>query len=133
MGRKIQVRNLKKRRTGTFGEDLAQKYLQERGYLIVQRSFRTRFGEIDIIAISPDKKYLCFVEVKTRRQSLFGNPVEAVDERKVRKIISVAEEFLSSHHKIQDIEVKSLSVRFDVISVEIVSNDVKIQHIENAF
>ncbi len=132
MGRKVQVRNLK-RKVGTFGEDLAEKYLQERGYLIVQRSFRTRFGEIDIIAVSPDKKYLCFIEVKTRKQGLFGNPVEAVDERKVRKILSVAENFLSSYHKIQDLEIKSLNIRFDVISVEIVSDDIKIQHIENAF
>jgi putative endonuclease len=132
VGRKIQVRGLK-RKTGILGEDLAEKYLQEKGYVIVQKNFRTRLGEIDIIAISPDKKFLCFVEVKTRKQILFGEPIEAVDEKKARKIFSVAEEFLSSHHRIQDLEVKNLDVRFDVISVEITHDDIKIEHIENAF
>jgi putative endonuclease len=132
VGRKIQVRGLK-RKTGILGEDLAEKYLQEKGYVIVQKNFRTRFGEIDIIAISPDKKFLCFVEVKTRKQILFGEPIEAVDEKKARKIFSVAEEFLSSHHRIQDLEVKNLDIRFDVISVEITHDDIKIEHIENAF
>lgn len=132
MGRKIQVRGLKKE-TGILGENLAERYLQQKNYIIVQKNFRTRSGEIDIIAISPDRKYLCFVEVKTRKQSLFGNPVEAVDERKIRKILLVAEEFLSSHHKIHDLEIKNLNIRFDVISVEITYDDVKIEHIENAF
>ena len=132
MGRKIQVRGLK-RKTGILGEDLAEKYLQEKGYVIVRKNFRTRLGEIDIIAISPDKKFLCFVEVKTRKQILFGEPIEAVDEKKARKIFSVAEEFLSSHHRIQDLEVKNLDIRFDVISVEITHDDIKIEHIENAF
>jgi putative endonuclease len=132
VGRKIQVRGLK-RKTGILGEDLAEKYLQEKGYVIVRKNFRTRLGEIDIIAISPDKKFLCFVEVKTRKQILFGEPIEAVDEKKARKIFSVAEEFLSSHHRIQDLEVKNLDVRFDVISVEITHDDIKIEHIENAF
>jgi len=132
VGRKIQVRGLK-RKTGILGEDLAEKYLQEKGYVIVRKNFRTRLGEIDIIAISPDKKFLCFVEVKTRKQILFGEPIEAVDEKKARKIFSVAEEFLSSHHRIQDLEVKNLDIRFDVISVEITHDDIKIEHIENAF
>jgi putative endonuclease len=132
VGRKIQVRDLKKE-TGIFGENLAEKYLQQKNYTIVQKNFRTRSGEIDIIAISPDRKYLCFVEVKTRKQISFGNPQEAVDERKIKKIMRVAEEFLFLYHKIYDFEIKNLNIRFDVISVEITYDDVKIEHIENAF
>lgn len=132
MGRKIQVRNLR-REIGVLGESLAEKYLQQNDYIVVQKNFRTRFGEIDIIAISPDKKFLCFIEVKTRKQNLFGSPQEAVDERKTRKILSVAEEFLSSHYKVQDLEIKNLNVRFDIISVEITPDNVRIEHIENAF
>jgi putative endonuclease len=132
VGRKIQVRGLKKE-TGILGENLAEKYLQQKNYTIVQKNFRTRSGEIDIIAISPDRKYLCFVEVKTRKQSSFGPPEEAVDERKIKKIMRVAEEFLFLYHKIYDFEIKNLNIRFDVISVEITYDDVKIEHIENAF
>jgi putative endonuclease len=132
VGRKIQVRNLR-REIGVLGESLAEKYLQQKDYIVVQKNFRTRFGEIDIIAISPDKKFLCFIEVKTRKQNLFGSPQEAVDERKARKILSVAEEFLSSHYKVQELETKNLDVRFDVISVEITPDNVRIEHIENAF
>ena len=132
MGRKIQVRGLKKE-TGILGENLAEKYLQQKNYIIVQKNFRTRSGEIDIIAISPDRKYLCFVEVKTRKQSLFGHPEEAIDERKIKKIMRVAEEFLFLYHKIHDFEIKNLNIRFDVISVEIAYDDVKIEHIEDAF
>jgi putative endonuclease len=132
VGRKIQVRGLKKE-TGILGENLAEKYLQQKNYTIVQKNFRTRSGEIDIIAISPDRKYLCFVEVKTRKQISFGNPQEAVDERKIKKIMRVAEEFLFLYHKIYDFEIKNLNIRFDVISVEITYDDVKIEHIENAF
>jgi len=132
VGRKIQVRNLR-REIGVLGESLAEKYLQQNDYIVVQKNFRTRFGEIDIIAISPDKKFLCFIEVKTRKQNLFGSPQEAVDERKTRKILSVAEEFLSSHYKVQDLEIKNLNVRFDIISVEITPDNVRIEHIENAF
>jgi putative endonuclease len=132
VGRKIQVRGLK-RETGILGEDLAEKYLQQKNYTIVQKNFRTRSGEIDIIAISPDRKYLCFVEVKTRKQISFGNPQEAVDERKIKKIMRVAEEFLFLYHKIHDFEIRNLNIRFDVISVEITYDDVKIEHIENAF
>jgi putative endonuclease len=132
VGRKIQIRGLKKE-TGILGENLAEKYLQQKNYIIVQKNFRTRSGEIDIIAISPDRKYLCFVEVKTRKQSSFGPPEEAVDERKIKKIMRVAEEFLFLYHKIYDFEIKNLNIRFDVISVEIAYDDVKIEHIENAF
>jgi putative endonuclease len=132
VGRKIQVRNLR-REIGVLGESLAEKYLQQKDYIVVQKNFRTRFGEIDIIAISPDKKFLCFIEVKTRKQNLFGSPQEAVDERKARKILSVAEEFLSSYYKVQELETKNLDVRFDVISVEITPDNVRIEHIENAF
>jgi putative endonuclease len=132
VGRKIQVRNLR-REIGVLGESLAEKYLQQNNYIVVQKNFRTRFGEIDIIAISPDKKFLCFIEVKTRKQNLFGSPQEAVDERKTRKILSVAEEFLFSHYKVQELETKNLDVRFDIISVEITPDNVRIEHIENAF
>jgi putative endonuclease len=132
VGRKIQVRNIR-REIGVLGESLAEKYLQQKDYIVVQKNFRTRFGEIDIIAISPDKKFLCFIEVKMRKQNLFGSPQEAVDERKTRKILSVAEEFLSSYYKVQELETKNLNVRFDVISVEITPDNVSIEHIENAF
>ena len=77
---------------GRHGEELACRELQRRGYDIVARRFRTRFGEIDIVA--RDGPTLVFVEVKTRRTAAFGGPTAAVNAAKQRRLVNMARSFL---------------------------------------
>ena len=78
------------RKLGLYGEELACKYLQAKGYVILERNFRCRrFGEIDIVASKAG--VLSFIEVKTRCSSRYGKPAEAVTLAKQRKIYRVAQ------------------------------------------
>lgn len=80
---------------GKLGEDFAATFLSTRGYKILQRNFRSYFGEVDIVAIKDNS--LIFVEVKTRFSKKFGNPFEAVTPSKVRKISKTAQYFSLIH------------------------------------
>ena len=106
---------------GTIGEIDAEKYLKDKGFVIVTTNYKNRMGEIDIIA--KDKDALVFVEVKSRATLLYGRPCEAVDFRKQQKIRKVAELYLVTTKNYY------ADVRFDVI--EILGEE--INHIENAF
>lgn len=75
----------KRHEIGKLGEDLACKYLQNKGYKILERNFEAKQGEIDIIAL--DKEELVFIEVKTRSNILYGKPAEAVNEIKQNHLI----------------------------------------------
>ena len=81
--------------TGSNGEDFATQFLLEKGYKICERNYRCKVGEIDIVAL--DKDEIVFVEVKTRTQSKFGMPAEAVDGRKKNHIYRVAEYFVMAN------------------------------------
>jgi putative endonuclease len=111
--------------TGVQGEEIAARYLLSKKYAIVQRNYRCRYGEIDIIARK--KNVLIFVEVKTRRNYAFGSPLEAVSLKKQRSISSVAQ------HYIQHEQLSGSAARFDVIAVLLNSSCPEIEHIENAF
>ncbi len=80
---------------GRWGEELAAQYLRERGYEILASRWRCRFGEIDLIAGNRD--YLCFVEVKLRRNDAFGSPGAFVDRRKQEKLRISAQLYLADH------------------------------------
>ena len=111
--------------TGKTGEDLAVRYLENRGYAIVERNYRQRTGEIDIIA--RDGEYLVFVEVKARRGNRYGSPLDAVTLRKQRQISRVALGFMSRHRCLE------VPVRFDVVAVYLCGQKAKIELIKNAF
>jgi len=111
---------------GKTGEDKACRFLQRNGYLVVQTNYRTKCGEIDIIA--KQGPVLVFIEVKTRRSRSFGSPLLAVTARKQRQISMVAQEYLSKNN------LFDTDARFDVIGMSIDAADhVEIEHIENAF
>ncbi|NIA04938.1 MAG: YraN family protein [Proteobacteria bacterium] len=97
--------------TGRAGEDVAAAFLLGRGYRIIARNYRRRFGEIDIIA--EDGAVLVFVEVKARKTARFGNPFEAVDRRKQRQISRVALDYITRHKE------ENRPARFDVVAVEL--------------
>ena len=95
------------RRTGAFWERQAAEYLEQKGYQILERNFCSYFGEIDIIA--RQGSYLVFVEVKYRAGTAMGEPQEAVDVRKQRKISRTASYYCMTHRIPQD-----QPCRFDV-------------------
>jgi putative endonuclease len=118
-------RRLTKQSSGAWGEDLALRYLTRRGYILVERNYRTRYGEIDLILRKDDT--LVFVEVKLRRTTGFGDPLEAVTSRKQRTIRSLAVQYLSDRSPNVD------TLRFDVIGILARGNKVRIRHVKNAF
>ncbi|MEZ3161278.1 YraN family protein [Microbacterium sp. BWT-B31] len=80
---------------GRAGEDRAARHLESRGYTVLERNWRTREGEIDLVAL--DDRALVVVEVKTRRSDGFGDPLEAVDERKRRRLWRLAMAWIAAH------------------------------------
>lgn len=94
---------------GARGESVAARHLRRRGYAIVRRNYRGEHGEIDLVALDGD--VLVFVEVKTRAQDRFGEPLEAVDVRKQLRIARAAEEFVREHR------LYDRAIRFDVVGV----------------
>ena len=113
---------MNKRKIGGQFESLAADYLMKKGFRIIERNFRCRQGEIDLIA--EDGGYLVFTEVKYRSSDAEGDPLEAVDLRKIRKITYTARVFLMMNG-LPD----TTPCRFDVIGI----HDGRITHIENAF
>ena len=110
---------------GRQGEQAAVDFLKHSGYNIINTNYRTRLGQIDIIA--KDKKTICFVEVKTRRNQRFGRPGEAVGVSKQRKISAMALMFLKQNRLLDS------PARFDVISISYPNMQPRIELIRNAF
>lgn len=113
---------MNKHEVGARYEQIAAVYLVDHGYKILERNFRCRSGEIDIIA--RDKKTVVFVEVKYRASAGYGSPLEAVTRQKQRKIIRVAQWYLHIHG--YDM---SADCRFDVVAIE----GTEVTLIQNAF
>ena len=82
--------------TGKLGEDIAANFLEEKGYKILFRNFKTRYSEIDLIA--QKGKSLIFVEVKTRKGEAFGSPEEAINKNKKNRLKKAAQAFVAFHH-----------------------------------
>ena len=105
---------------GRWGEALAAEYLRKKKYRVTAVNYRSRFGEIDLVA--EDKKTVVFVEVKLRKNDKYGRASEFVTISKQKKIVATARVWMS-----QNPTEKVL--RFDVIEI----NDNEINHIKNAF
>lgn len=117
---------------GFLGEEAASKYLQKLGYSILERNFKKRYGEIDIIAIDPTsasgrEKTLVFVEVKTRRSHDYGAPLESITPWKLKSVIKTAQYFVLTHKKMPEL------LRIDAVSVVLDGNNnpKEIEHIKN--
>jgi len=113
---------------GVLGEEIAANYLIARGYRILERNFRCKGGEVDIIARDPGAKSLVFVEVKTRRGLSYGVPQLAVTSFKQRQISKATLTWLSRNR------LHDQNARFDVIAI-LLSPDGRqqVEHIVNAF
>jgi putative endonuclease len=101
---------------GKLAEDFAAKFLTDKGYKLVDRNFRSKFGEIDIVAIKDQA--LVFVEVKARWSNKFGAPEEAVTPSKLWKITKTAEYYSLLHPKYPK------ALRIEVVALEISGNSI---------
>ena len=110
------------RRFGIIGEKIAQGYLINKGYKIIETNFYTKRGEIDIIAHKDNS--IIFIEVKTRSNLKYGTPAMAVDSNKKKHIKFVAKIFLALNR------LKEVEVRFDVVEVIIMNGKCQINHLE---
>jgi putative endonuclease len=113
---------------GELGEEIAANFMIARGYRILERNYRCKGGEVDIIARDPGDKSLVFIEVKTRRGLTYGVPQLAVTPFKQRQISKAALTWLGKN-KLHD-----SNARFDVIAILLHSDgNHAIEHIKNAF
>ena len=113
---------------GRYGEALAAEYLRKKGYTLLGMNYRTRLGEIDIIAA--DRRYVVFAEVKLRKDDFFAEAREFVTRAKQTRLIAAAEQWLQTNGETRQ-------PRFDVIEVYapegVQSKAPRVRHWENAF
>ncbi len=110
---------------GKEAEEIAAIYLESKGYTILERRYRVRLGEIDLIA--KDGSVLAFVEVRYRKDASFGRPEETVDRKKQEKIIRAAMFYLSENG------LTDAPVRFDVVALWRVNGKLKGHLYKDAF
>ena len=109
---------------GKKGEELARKYLEEKGYRILETNWRHGRDEVDIIAMDGDE--LVIVEVKTRSSDRYGEPEDDVNWAKEKFLVRATEAYVEE----KDLDIDS---RFDIISIILNENEYRIKHIEDAF
>ena len=114
-----------KHKVGKKGESIAVRYLKKQGYKIIAQNYRSKVGEIDIVA--REKKTLVFVEVKTRRSTSYGSPKWAVTPKK-QKAISMA-----ALYYLKMTDQTNADARFDVVSILARGEDTQIELVRNAF
>lgn len=119
------MQNLRNKNLGKKGEDIAAKYLQSKGFIILERNFHKRYSEIDLIA--KDKMTLVFVEVKTRVGDKFGSPEEAITPWKLHTLVKSAQFYRLLHPNLTN------NMRIDVVAIVLSTDEEveKISHYEN--
>ncbi|EJO5348193.1 YraN family protein [Clostridium botulinum] len=113
---------------GYFGEDLACEYIKNLGYIILEKNFKCKLGEIDIIA--KDKNIIAFIEVKTRYNYIYGSPSESITFKKQNKIYKTAE-----YYTIKNGIYNKFFFRFDVVEIILnkINNNYSVNLIKDAF
>ncbi len=113
-----------RRRFGDWGEKYARRFLEGKGYSILESNYRSKYGEIDLVA--REGECLVFVEVKSRRTGAFGRPEESVTEAKQQKLVQAALEYM---------QVKGLEEdewRIDVVGIEAGGSRTRVRLVQNA-
>jgi putative endonuclease len=110
---------------GKSGEEIAIQYLLQQGYQVLERNYRCRFGEIDLVA--RDGSTLAFIEVKTRRSQKFGPAAAAVTLQKQRHLVKASQVYLTRNRKADEL------CRFDVVTIELDALTPHIELIKDAF
>lgn len=109
---------------GREGEDIAAKYLEQKGYAVLDRDWHCGHKDLDLVVTKDNT--IVFVEVKTRTGNEWGDPQDFITDRKIRRIVNSADAYLRFNQVDMD-------VRFDVISIVAEGGEYKIEHIEQAF
>jgi putative endonuclease len=109
---------------GNKGEEIAVEFLQKNGYTVLERNWRFKKAEVDVIA--KKNAILAIVEVKTRSTNYFGNPQDFVNSKKIRLLVEAINEYVTA----KDLDVE---VRFDIIAIIKNHNKYEIEHFEDAF
>ncbi|MBN2529516.1 MAG: YraN family protein [Deltaproteobacteria bacterium] len=110
---------------GNRGEQFVSDWLIKKGYKVLERNIRDKIGEIDIIALHPNKQTISFIEVRTRANTQFGHPLETISPHKQRKIRNAANLYLCKNG------ITNIAMQFDVASIVWSTNE--FLYIENAF
>lgn len=110
---------------GALGERIAERWLREKGWRVVQRRFRTGHRDIDLVV--QQEGLIAFVEVKARQGDRFGDPVAAVNWRKQKELGRSARVWVARHGR------KDEAYRFDVLGVLVNGTSVRVRHVEGAF
>lgn len=115
------------RAIGSYGEELATNYLLKKGYVLLDKNYRNRYGEIDLIFKFKD--IIIFIEVKSRYNTLYGLPKESVTYFKQNRILSLCNYYIITKR------LFNYNCRFDVIEIYFnnINNDFKINHLEDSF
>ena len=113
-----------KHNTGKKGEDLATKYLEQKGYTILERNFNCNQGEIDIIAL--DNEEIVFIEVKTRTNTNYGLASEAVNRQKKEHLKRTIKYYIHTRN------LENEYIRIDVIEIYVKNKKAYINHIKQA-
>lgn len=109
---------------GSLGEKKAAEFITNLGYKVIEKNFKCKLGEIDIIAFYKNK--IVFIEVKTRSSNLFGSPAEAVSKKKLNSIIKTLQFYLKIKNN------TGADFRIDVIEIYMLPEDkIEINHIKN--
>lgn len=112
---------------GKWGEELAMRFLEQKGYAVLHHDWKCGKRDLDIIAVTPERDTLVVVEVKTRRNNLFTEPEEAVTPQKMRNIGIAANAYMKAQRV-------GLPLRFDIIAVTGTCDaDAEVNHIKDAF
>lgn len=119
---------LNSRELGAAGEHYAAGWLAQLGWQLLARNWRTRFGELDVIMLTPDGTVV-FVEVKTRRTQWYGTGQEAVTESKQTRLRHAAALWLAGPGR----SVQRTGIRFDVVAILVEGRDPFVNHIRGAF
>ena len=98
-------------RLGDWGEELASRFLQDKGYQILETKYRCTWGEVDIVA--RDGNELVFVEVRTRRDTKYGTPEESLTPAKAQRLVATAEDYLQRHAE------ANLGWRIDLVAIRL--------------
>jgi putative endonuclease len=114
-----------RRELGRRGEAVAEAFLRSQRYTIVARNYRCRAGEIDLVVL--DGRVLVFVEVRSRRGTTAGTPLESVDGRKQAQVARVAQHFLAARRW------GDREARFDVVGVRFDAEPPAVEHVRGAF
>lgn len=109
---------------GELGEDMAVSFLEKKGYEILERNYRYRKAEVDILATTGD--VLAVIEVKTRSSAFFGDPQDFVKPKQIQRLVTAVDAYVTANNL--DVEV-----RFDIIAIVKTNQKFDLEHLENAF